>query len=503
MISSGEMQEISAETLPQEDPPVVENEFYRVTFAETGGMRSIFDKKLRRELLRQDTSVAANTFLYTNDNHKTFFQPGQAQFSVTENAQGITVTAVMSEEISGANLVQTVILPAKEKQIRIENRLDHVRGLFNTNRYYRYAYYAFPFDLPGARRWCHLNGCVAEYGKDVTGHGTDVYLAGREWCAVEKDGFGIGWMQLDSQLVEFDRIHPDKTDYGNLGQGAELNSYIATDWLQMHTTGGSEMNFRFRYQITSYEGDFSSAGIPDMAERLANPVLTLPISRQTGDLPAKYSFFATTGKERLLTLKRPIDGNGLIARLYDNARGYSEDCAIRLLENEDCKVESLSICETPLTTESSRKGFRTLRICPEKIHLSCREMAEATEKHPPIGSVYTGLIQEPRATCGEDADLMYLLWGQSMEADLTGYELYRGEYAEFEPADANFVALVDPGVYRVVRYEDRGLQQDHRYYYRVRAVYHDGNKGEFSDAFTGKTREKEWVEPCGGNKVDI
>ena len=38
--------------------------------------------------------------------------------------------------------------------------------------------------------------------------------------------------------------------------------YLANDWLQMHTPGGSHMDFRFRYSIASYDGDHRAAGVP-------------------------------------------------------------------------------------------------------------------------------------------------------------------------------------------------------------------------------------------------
>jgi len=74
-----------------------------------------------------------------------------------------------------------------------------------------------------AKRICHLNGSVAEYGKDITDHGTDVYMA-------------------------------------------------ANDWLQKHCTGGSHLNYRFRYTVTSYKGNHKSAKLPELAERIMNPV---------------------------------------------------------------------------------------------------------------------------------------------------------------------------------------------------------------------------------------
>ena len=153
-------------------PPSIGNRWYDLTFDDHGGIRSIYDKALARELLEEGRS--ANQLLYTRDNHRTFVSPGRAEYRVLEDLRGTTVIARMHDGPTGAVIEQRVTLPSDEKRIDIENRLFHVRAMFNFRRYDRYLYQAFPFRVEGARRYCHLNGCVAEYGTDLTGHSTPI-----------------------------------------------------------------------------------------------------------------------------------------------------------------------------------------------------------------------------------------------------------------------------------------------------------------------------------------
>ena len=170
------------------------------------------------------------------------------------------------------------------------NKLDHVKDLFNTNRYYRYGYYAFPFLVENATRRVHLNGCVASPGKDgQTGHGTETYLAAREWSCVENESWGVALLQMDSQLVEFDHIHPDKTDAFMNESGSAIYSYLFNDWLQKQVPGGSHINLKFRYAITSYRGDYRTSGLLRMAERMANPLMTSAVTANAGTLPPEKS----------------------------------------------------------------------------------------------------------------------------------------------------------------------------------------------------------------------
>ncbi len=106
-----------------------------------------------------------------------------------------------------------------------------------------------------------------------------------------------------------------------------------------------------------------------------------------------------------------------------------------------------------------------------------------------VGSVFTGLISAPRAWKGDTPDILYLQWGQNQETDLSHYELFRSESPEFKPDKTTFLSDVEPGPYITVPYEDKGLKPHTTYYYQVRAVDNDGNRGSPCPVFKGITRE--------------
>ncbi len=471
------------------EPPVIENAFYRVSFAENGSMASIFDKEQNRELLDTKNRFRANEMVYTNDNHKTFLVPEKAEFEILTETAKTTVFVKTREQTLGTEMEQVITLPNHEKRIDIDNRMYHVKDMINRRRYIRYIYYAFPFAVDNCRRYCHLNGAVAEYAKDVTGHGTDVYMAVNEWCCAENEKHGVALLTLDSQLMEFDHIHPDKTDFANTGDGAQMFAYVANDWLQMHTPGRSHLDYRFRYSITSYSGTYQAAKIPQMAERYANPVQLTWISKQEGTLDADAHSFMQTA-QRLIGFKRADDGNGIIARLY----GDAENTQFRMNFGREWKVERVRIDETALSENESvgKTGFATYRIGGDAISLIERPVVQKRGENgapAPIGSVYTGLITSPRAAAGENDGHLYLLWGHSTEKDFSHYKLYRSEHSGFVADDTTFVADVMPEEYCVGRYVDTGLKNHAPYYYRVCAVNKAGICGELSEEFCGITKE--------------
>lgn len=206
-----------------------ENAFYRVTVNEKGEIASLFDKALGRELLL----AQANRFLYTRDNHKSW----------------------CDENLLGATITRRVFLSCDERRVDIEDRFEHAKDLSNANRYNRFGYLAFPFNVPnGAFKARLAGGEVIRPYEDCHPIVSDAYVAVRDWCAVENDDFGVALMMRDSMLTEFGEIHPDKTCYtGQPPKGsATIYPFLFTDWLQMHQPDGDSMNFTFRFSITSY-----------------------------------------------------------------------------------------------------------------------------------------------------------------------------------------------------------------------------------------------------------
>jgi hypothetical protein len=571
---------------PVVEAPVLENTFYRLTFDRDGGIASIYDKELRRELVDARAPYRCNQLVYSKDRNKTFASPARARFEVETSALEQAVVARLDDTNTLAEIVQRVSLPEHEKRIDIDNRLNHVRDLGNKKRWDRFGYYAFPFAVPKGAFRVGLNGCHADAYKDQTGLTTDTYHAARDWAYVGNGEFGVSLVQQDSQLIECGKIHAPKRTFGEVPETSHLYSYAFTDWLYAHAyvTGPSHINLRFRYAIRSHAGTFKKARVPQFAERTVSPLLASVIPHaQRGSLPATQHSFLSMGEGNveLLTLKLSEEpGRGVIARFHETDGEKVEAAELRVglgktcrltrcsLLEQDCGiVERPSLAFEPFGTFTLRlEAEGTLPAAPavavakvtdkaveltwkavpgvrqyhvfrgqdagfpaDEYHLiatACepgyrddglsagetryyrvaavddgarqgavsadvRAVTVVTGDSPParVGTIYSGLIAEPRAWRGDASDLLYLQWGQNRETDLSHYELYRGDAPDFAVGEKTLIAKVKPGPYVTVQYEDKGLKAHTAYYYRVVAVDLDGHTGEASEVCAGITRE--------------
>jgi len=456
--------------LPSREPPVLENSFYRVTFAADGSITAIFDKQLQRELVDAKAPYRCNQLVYSRDSNKTFVTPSAALFEVEKSALETTVTVTLDDAATGAEIVQRVTLPAHEKQIDIDNRLNHVIDLADGKRYNSFGYYAFPFDVPHGEFRVGLNGCSADALKDQTGHGTDTYHAARDWSYVGNGEFGVSLVQLDSMLIECGRIHEKKNVIGEKPISSHLYSYLFNDWLFSHAyvTGPSYINLRYRYVIVSHAGSFSESGVERLAERVCTPLLATVIARaQKGTLPSASSSFLSVDVPRVSLLALKLSekpGAGVIARFHENEGVAVDRMNVRIGWGSDLRLTRCSVAEQDRNVldhsglNLSPFGYATLRIEQQGALLAAPKVSVA---------------EQP----GQSVDLSW-----EPVKDAVQYNVYRGEYAGFS-ADAYHLLTItgDP------RFSDTGVKAGSAYYYRVAAVAASLSQGELSQEIKGST----------------
>ena len=471
------------------EPPTVENDFYRVTFGAGGSITGIFDKQLKRQLVDASAPYRCNQFVYTRDVHKTFSSPADARFEVETSPLGQTVIARMDDLVTGAAIEQRVTLPTHEKRIDIDNKLAHVRDLANEDRWHRFGYYAFPFDVPDGEFHVGLNGCAARPHDDQTGHGTESYLAARDWTDISNDRFGVTVAQHDSCLVECGKIHADKKAFNAPPSTSHLYSYVLNDWLYAHAyiTGPSHIHLRFRYTVGSHAGGFHDARVAQFAERAVTPVLATVIAQaQKGKLPTTdYSFLSVdTPNVSLLALKMSeTPGRGVIARFHETS-GVATEVNVKL------GWRRVGVGPVPIGLSKddpvSGRWEPALRDC------SITEQDRGSLEHPTLKLASFGYatlrVEErgsapaaPNVTTGGVSDKSVTLRWKADPAACQ-YNVYRGDHAGFPPDEYHLLATI-----RQTEFTDDWLKSDTAYYYRVAAVDSAARQSAVSEQVTATT----------------
>ena len=452
-----------ASVRPASEPPVLENAFYRIVFSADGGIASIFDKALKCELVDQAAPYRCNQLVYSKDRNKTFVTPSGARFEVEVSALGQAVTARLDDTNTLAEIVQRVSLPAHEKRIDIDNRLNHARDLGNKKRWDRFGYYAFPFAVPDPAFRVGLNGCHADAYKDQTGLTTDAYHAARDWAYVGNGAFGVALVQRDSTLIECGKIHAPKRTFGEAPATSHLYSYAFTDWLYAHAwvAGPSHINLRFRYSILSQAGPFKEARVPQFAERTVAPSLAAVIPQpQRGKLPgASHSFLHAEAENlELLALKLSEEpGRGVVARFHETDGSRVEGAAFaadfgKLTRLTRCTLleQGCGALERPLLSLEPFGTF-AVRFEPEGVS-------------PAASAVSVAKVTD---------SAVELVWAPVPGA--RQYHVFCGEGAGFTADEYHLAAVVGEPAFR-----DVDCVADETRYYRVAAVDDSARQGALS-----------------------
>ena len=439
---------------------VSENRWYRIEVNERGEIVSIYDKELKRELL----DGVANRLFYTRDGYRTWSDPATL----------------------GGKIVQKVSLDPNEKRIVIENTILDAADLWNTNRFYRYGHYAFPFKVENPRFYSQLNGPVIDAHDGVTPHVQDTFSCIRDWCAVENDEFGIALVQPDTCIVEYGELHTTNA-YCRLGRpkSGHVYPHAFADGLQYQLD--RPPSFRFRFVITSYAGTWRDAHVPAFA------------ARQVGALAADREIAALICAEspnvELTVLKRAEDGNGLIVR-FRETEGRMTETTVTVAQTlvKSARLERVTVLEEPWNGD--RINGSRVKLRPfETVTLRVTGDLPAI-KTMPAKEQWTGLLVRPRVFPGGKGGTTYLLWGTDDAVDFDHYELYRDRQQL-----ATVTNIVDEGVlYRNARYEDTAAAGNHAY--SIRSVYRDGRKGEWA-FFTGLARPCDLEISVGRSEIDL
>ena len=338
----------------------IENEFYRLTAdRQSGGLKSLFDKMEKRELLDAAAPYKLNEYLYVSGGENSLilnhnFGSAPANLSIHEPEKAEIVEHVqtplgqrivlVTKATNTPRIRSEYLLYDKIKRVDIVNTIEKVETRAKEAMYFAFAFAA---RKPGMEYQIQ-NGWVRPNEDQLPG-------ACREWFTPQNlvhvsDGdFSIAWSTPDAPLVTLTDINRGKWPSHLPLKNGHLYSYIMHNYWFTNYRAQQGGVFTFHYSVTS-GNNLGREALAQFDADTRTPVLAYPflssfsaqIAQDDRPLPAGSGSFLSLEAANLqvVTLKAAEDGNGCILRLREVAGRTGE----AVLRANTFKVREAHLC---------------------------------------------------------------------------------------------------------------------------------------------------------------
>ncbi len=308
----------------------IENRFFKLTLdAQTGAVRSIYDKELSREIVDANAADKVNQFVARWV--QTGKQEGPQEVKVRAGQNGpVYGSIVASSRGAGCpQITQEIILYDRIKRIDFANRvLKDSTPLLE-------IYFAFPFKVDNPAIRFEASNSVIEPLKDQFPGSNSNYYSVQHWADVSDGEIGVTLSPIESHLVEFGGLWPcyvsqahhgvTPPDFGRAFVKADelkkgyMYSYAMDSNFRTNFQPVQQGDVLFRYSVSTHKGDWKKGGVRRFGWSAGNPLMAAVVEgKRQGKLEKKASFCQVdTPNVMVLTLKQAEDGDGIILRLIE------------------------------------------------------------------------------------------------------------------------------------------------------------------------------------------
>ena len=309
----------------------IENAFYKVVFDPvSGGILSVFDKVLKRELVDKSAPYALNTYIHEMpeggrkavDNMET-----PAAFS-RETPKSAKIAAGLAGPVATSAVVRSSarMCPVLEQEVILYDdlkRVDIVNRLQKQETYDPEAvYFAFPFEVKdGAYRFEIADADMAPDSEQLPRTTRDWHTV-QNWVEIANGDFGVVWSSVEAPLVQFGDINTGKwLEKMDLSRTA-VYSYAMNNYWMTNFKAAQGGLVTFRYSLASRLGGPDRIASSRFGWETHAPLAAawVPAGSQGGLEHSAGSFFSVDKANVIIqAVKRAEDGNGIVLRLREIA----------------------------------------------------------------------------------------------------------------------------------------------------------------------------------------
>jgi hypothetical protein len=368
-------------------PDTIENSFYRVRLdAESGSIKSVFDKQLGRELVDAEGPYRFGQYVYVTGGDQF---PNQmltyrkttpvARLEIHKAARGRVVSseqtptgAVARLESSALNtprVTTEVVLFDDAKKIEINYRVSKETVYKKEG-----IYFAFPVAVRDPRFHFDVQSAVVDPAKDMMPGAGLEWFSSQNWASVGDDGLTVAIVNRDSFLWTFGDIVRGTwpKEFGR--RAPALFSYAMNNYWNTNYVAAQGGEFTFRYVLTSARA-LDQTALARMGWEETTPLERTLVKSQDQTyparktLPAAQSSFLTVDNPSVLlsAWKQAEDGAGTVMRFIELG-GVRGGVAVRspLLNNSAAVAcNAVEECDRPVPGDSRGLAFE---IGPREIY---------------------------------------------------------------------------------------------------------------------------------------
>lgn len=334
-VQTDKLQSANASTQPQSN--TIENSFYKVVLdLQSGAVRSIYDKQLKRELVDAASPYRFNQYVYVTGGDEfpnqlltyrkwspiakleTHAANNGRLVSISKTPTG-TTAKLESQGVNTPKISTEIVLFDGEKKIEFNNRV-----VKDTVYKKEGIYFAFPLALSNPQFNYEVQSAVVNPAKDmIPGAGLE-WFSSQNWINVSAPGVAISLINKDSFLWTFGDVVRGTwpKEFGK--HGATAFSYVMNNYWNTNYVAAQGGEFTFRYVLTS-AAKLDQAALSRMGWEETTPLERTLVKGQDQTYPvkstlpaAKMSFLQIDNPSVVLSAwKQAEDGDGSVLRFIE------------------------------------------------------------------------------------------------------------------------------------------------------------------------------------------
>jgi len=311
---------------------VIESRFYRVQFDPAGGISSIHDKELDRELVDAKAPHRLNEYLYVAGGN------GSRLVCQEEPTDDMPVPKLRISVPEKATLHRAQ-LPGLGEMMRVETagtmapkitsriivwdavkRIDIVNHLTKTLTYDKEGvYFAFPFEPKEPTIRYEAPAAIVNANRDMLPGACLDWFTVQHFVEVEGRDVAIAWATPDAPLVCFQDVNRGKWQTKLPMTNGHLYAYLMNNyWFTNYAAGqGGDHTFRFALTSRSKADNVASARF---GWAVSNPLIGVAVKpNPQGPSPENATSLVSIAEPNVIIIgaKQADEGSALVVRLWE------------------------------------------------------------------------------------------------------------------------------------------------------------------------------------------